>query len=96
MSSTYGKSGAERRTDPPATISVEGSTESRRGGELGAEGKHVAEAAKAIAQGTATWAPAGGTASRAAFDTATVTTAQLAQRVKALIDDLMTNNILSK
>lgn len=30
-----------------------------------------------------------GTASRATFDTATVTTEQLAQRVKALIDDLM-------
>lgn len=34
------------------------------------------------------WSTATGTASRATFDTATVTTAQLAQRVKALIDDL--------
>lgn len=34
------------------------------------------------------WAAPTGTASRATFDTATVTTAQLAQRVKALIDDL--------
>lgn len=34
------------------------------------------------------WATATGIATRTTFDTATVTTAQLAQRVKALIDDL--------
>ena len=34
------------------------------------------------------WATASGTATRTTFDTATVTTAQLAERVKALIDDL--------
>lgn len=34
------------------------------------------------------WSVATGTATRTAFDTATVTTAQLAERVKALIDDL--------
>lgn len=34
------------------------------------------------------WATATGTATRTTFDTATVTTAQLAERVKALIDDL--------
>lgn len=34
------------------------------------------------------WSVATGTATRTAFDTATVTTEQLAQRVKALIDDL--------
>ena len=34
------------------------------------------------------WSAATGTATRTGFDTATVTTAQLAERVKALIDDL--------
>lgn len=34
------------------------------------------------------WATATGTATRTTFNTATVTTAQLAERVKALIDDL--------
>ena len=34
------------------------------------------------------WAVATGTATRTSFDTSTVTTAQLAERVKALIDDL--------
>lgn len=34
------------------------------------------------------WAVATGTATRTSFNTSTVTTAQLAERVKALIDDL--------
>lgn len=40
------------------------------------------------------WAAATGTASRATFDTATVTTAQLAERLKALIDDLTAQRLL--
>jgi hypothetical protein len=40
------------------------------------------------------WAAASGTATRSTFATSTVTTAQLAERVKALIDDLRTVRIL--
>ena len=40
------------------------------------------------------WAAATGTATRTTFVTSTVTTAQLAERVKALIDDLMTHGII--
>jgi hypothetical protein len=40
------------------------------------------------------WAAATGTASRTTFATSTVTTAQLAEKVKALIDDLTTLGIL--
>ncbi len=40
------------------------------------------------------WSAATGTTSRATFDTATVTTAQLAQRVKTLIDDLITHGLI--
>ena len=40
------------------------------------------------------WAAASGTATRSTFDTATVTTAQLAERVKALIDDLTTHGLI--
>jgi hypothetical protein len=40
-----------------------------------------------------TWAAASGTASRATFDTASVTVADLAQRVKALIDDNLSNGL---
>ncbi len=40
------------------------------------------------------WAAATGTATRTTFATTTVTTAQLAERVKALIDDLQTTKVL--
>lgn len=40
------------------------------------------------------WAAPTGTASRATFDTATATTADLAQRLKALIDDLTTHGLI--
>jgi hypothetical protein len=40
------------------------------------------------------WAAASGTASRATFATSTVTTEQLAQRVKALIDDLISHGLI--
>jgi hypothetical protein len=40
------------------------------------------------------WAAATGTATRTAFATSTVTTAQLAERVKALLDDLIAHGLL--
>jgi hypothetical protein len=40
------------------------------------------------------WAAATGTATRTTFATTTVTTEQLAQRVKALIDDLITHGLI--
>jgi hypothetical protein len=40
------------------------------------------------------WAAATGTATRTTFATSTVTTAQLAERLKALIDDLITLGVL--
>jgi hypothetical protein len=40
------------------------------------------------------WTAASGTASRATFDTATVTTEQLAQRFKALEDDLISHGLI--
>ncbi len=40
------------------------------------------------------WTAATGTATRTTFDTATVTTAQLAERVKALLDDLITHGLI--
>lgn len=40
------------------------------------------------------WAAATGTATRTTFATSTVTTEQLAQRVKGLIDDLMSHGLL--
>jgi hypothetical protein len=40
------------------------------------------------------WGAAAGTATRTSFDTATVTTELLAQRVKALLDDLQTHGLI--
>lgn len=40
------------------------------------------------------WAPATGAINRATFDTATVTTSQLAERVKALLDDLTVHGLI--
>jgi len=40
------------------------------------------------------WSAPTGTAARVGFDSASVTTAELAQRVKALIDDLMTHGLI--
>jgi hypothetical protein len=40
------------------------------------------------------WTAPTGTSARTTFDTATVTTAQLAERVKALIDDLTTHGLI--
>jgi hypothetical protein len=40
------------------------------------------------------WAAATGTAARTGFDTATATTAQLAERLKAVIDDLITHGLI--
>jgi hypothetical protein len=40
------------------------------------------------------WAAATGTATRSTFDTSTVTTEQLAERVKALLDDLISHGLL--
>lgn len=40
------------------------------------------------------WVPATGTATRATFDTATITLPQLAERVKALLDDLTSHGLI--
>ncbi len=40
------------------------------------------------------WSAPTGTATKTAFDTGTVTTAQLAERVKALIDDLIAHGLI--
>lgn len=40
------------------------------------------------------WAAATGTSTRSAFDTSTVTTTQLAERVKALLDDLTAHGLI--
>jgi len=64
----------------PATLNVVG--EIRNGG------------TRVVGSRKGGWGAPTGTAERAAFDTASVTTAQLAQRVKALIDDLWLHGLI--
>lgn len=57
-------------------------------GTINAATAYYANDTKVVGTRKTGWTVATGTATRTAFDTATVTTAQLAERVKALIDDL--------
>lgn len=49
---------------------------------------------KVVGARAAGWAAASGTAARTTFDTGTATTAQLAERLKALIDDLLAHGLI--
>lgn len=51
-------------------------------------GEHYVGGNKVLGARKTGWSTASGTATRSSFDTATVTTPQLAERVKAMIDDL--------
>lgn len=60
-----------------------------------ASGKVVKVAStQVIAARRAGWTPPTGTATRTSFDTTTVTTAQLAERLKALLDDLIAHGLI--
>ena len=66
-----------------------GSTAAAPGaGNVNLSGEYRVAGTKVIGTRKTGWAVATGTATRTAFDTATVTLPQLAERVKALIDDL--------
>lgn len=60
----------------------------RNGGVIQSGGTQVLDSRKTG------WTAATGTPSRATFDTASVTTAQLAQRVAALLDDLISHGLI--
>ena len=57
-------------------------------------GHYRVDAVKVVGNRVTGWGAATGISSRAAFDTATVTTAQLAQRLKALLDDLTSHGLI--
>ncbi|HEX8526551.1 hypothetical protein [Allosphingosinicella sp.] len=61
---------------------------------LGADKVVKVGAAQLLGARRTGWAAPAGTASRASFDTATATTAQLAERLKALIDDLTAHGLI--
>lgn len=63
-------------------------------GNVEASGQFRVAGVKVVGARTQGWSAASGAATRSGFDTATVTTAQLAERVKALIDDLVAHGLI--
>lgn len=63
-------------------------------GDCEVSGAYKVDGVKIAGNRATGWGVPTGTASRAAFDTATVTAAQLAQKVKALIDDLRAHGLI--
>jgi hypothetical protein len=63
-------------------------------GNIDIGGQMRVDGVKVVGNRITGWAAATGTASRAAFDAGTVTAGQLAQRVKALIDDLIAHGLI--
>jgi hypothetical protein len=57
-------------------------------------GTYRVDGVKVVGNRVTGWAVASGSASRTSFDTATVTVSQLAQRLKALIDDLIAHGLI--
>ena len=63
-------------------------------GDADVGGAYRVDAVKVVGNRVIGWGTPTGTASRAAFDSGTVTAGQLAQRVKALIDDLRAHGLI--
>lgn len=63
-------------------------------GDCDVGGFYRVDAVKVVGNRVTGWGAPTGTANRAAFDTGTITLAQIAQRVKALIDDLRTHGLI--
>ena len=63
-------------------------------GNVDVGGAYRVDGVKVVGNRAPGWSAATGTASRASFDAGTVTVGQLAQRLKALIDDLISHGLI--
>jgi hypothetical protein len=63
-------------------------------GDINTSEQYLVDGTQVVGNRTTGWEAATGTATRTTFATSAVTTAQLAQRVKALIDDLTTHGLI--
>lgn len=63
-------------------------------GKMNVIGEYQVDGTKVVGNRVTGWTAATGTATRTTFATGTVTTAQLAERVKALIDDLIAHGMI--
>ncbi|HYD13197.1 MAG TPA: hypothetical protein VEC11_10155 [Allosphingosinicella sp.] len=86
-------------TQSASAVAITGGTASGLGslavtGNADVGGAYRVDGVKVVGNRVPGWSAATGAVSRATFDSSTVTTAQLAQRVKALIDDLITHGLI--
>jgi hypothetical protein len=86
-------------TQTSSAISITGGTASGLGslsvlGNADVGGAYRVDGIKVVGNRVTGWSAASGPGSRASFDSATVTLGQLAQRLKALIDDLTTHGLI--
>jgi len=63
-------------------------------GAVGSDGDYRVDGVKVVGNRITGWGSPTGTATRTAFDTSVISTGQLAQRVKALIDDLRSHGLI--
>lgn len=63
-------------------------------GNINTDGQYTVDGTRVVTNRVTGWGAPTGTATRTTFATGTVTTAQLAERVKALIDDLTTHGLI--
>ena len=63
-------------------------------GDINTSEQYLVDGTQVVGNRATGWAAPTGTATRTTFATSTVTTAQLAERVKALIDDLTTHGLI--
>jgi hypothetical protein len=73
---------------------IVGTGSTRGAGTIAAQNSYWVGANQVVSARRTGWTAPTGTATRTTFDTATVTTAQLAERVKGLIDDLITHGLI--
>jgi hypothetical protein len=64
------------------------------GADINTTEQYLVDSVQVVSNRATGWAAPTGTATRTTFVTSTVTTAQLAERVKALIDDLTTHGLI--
>lgn len=84
----------ELLTTPNGSTTPQVSAQVSHGGNFGIVGDYYINDVKVVGERATGWSASTGTATRTAFATSTVTTEQLAQRVKALIDDLIAHGLI--